>query len=156
MDFPNLHYTSTGPGSSAMLSTSQPIHPPGPRLPLECSCGLCGGLEVPQRAYKPIQLSPDLCLPSGETLCFSKGECGIRVIDAVKNRLSGLVGGDDLMFMNATVSTFSLRIEVSCSSVSMSGVGVLTLWPSGRGTVCGQERCVDLPLCPGQESLRFR
>ena len=71
---------------------------------------------MPQRAYKPIQLSPDLCLRSGETIYLSKGGCGIRVIDAVGNRLSGLVGGDDLMFVNTTVSTFSLRIEVSCSS----------------------------------------
>lgn len=76
---------------------------------------------MPQRAYKPIQLPPDLCLQSGETLCFSKGGCGIRVIDTVKNCLSGLVGGDDLMFINTTVSTFSLRIEVSCSFRSHDG-----------------------------------
>ena len=68
---------------------------------------------MPQRAYGPVQLLP--YIRSGETLCFSKGGCGIRVIDAANNRLSGLVGGDDLMFMNTTVSTFSLRIEVSCS-----------------------------------------
>lgn len=70
---------------------------------------------MPQRSYQPIQLSPGLVHRRGETLSFSKGGCGVRVVDAVRNRLSGLVGGDDLMFMDAVVSTFSLRIEVSYS-----------------------------------------
>jgi hypothetical protein len=37
----------------------------------------------------------------------------VLLVDAVQNRLSGLVGGDDLMFVDTLVSTFSLRIEVS-------------------------------------------
>lgn len=108
-----------------MLSPPQSIHPPGSRLPLKCGCGLCGGLEVPQRAYGPVQLLP--YIQSGETLCFSKGGCGIRVIDAAKNRLSGLVGGDDLMFMNTTVSTFSLRIEVCSFRFRVGNRGVDSL-----------------------------
>ena len=93
---------------------------------------------MPQRPYKPVQLSADLCLRNGETVCFSKGGCGIRVIDAVNSNLNGLVGGNDLIFANTAVSTFSLRIEVSCS-FGMSGARVLNLRLSGRGTVCGQE-----------------
>jgi hypothetical protein len=95
---------------------------------------------VPQRPYQPIQLSSDICLHNGETLYFSKGGCGLPVLDAVKNRLSGLEGGDNLVFTDATVSTFSLRIEVSCSFHSASGAGPLTPWLSGRGTLRGQER----------------
>ena len=49
----------------------------------------------------------------GEIVPFSKGGCGIPLRDAVENRLSGLVGGDDLMFDGFNVSAFSLRIEVS-------------------------------------------
>lgn len=48
----------------------------------------------------------------GETVTFSKGGCGIPLRDAVDNRLSGLVGGDDLMFDGFNVTAFSLRIEV--------------------------------------------
>ena len=48
----------------------------------------------------------------GEIVTFSKGGCGIPLRDAVENRLSGLVGGDDLMFDGFNVSAFSLRIEV--------------------------------------------
>ena len=48
----------------------------------------------------------------GERVTFSKGSCGIPLRDAVDNRLSGLVGGDDLMFDGFNVSAFSLRIEV--------------------------------------------
>jgi len=47
----------------------------------------------------------------GEVVVFSKGGCGIPLKDAVENRLSGLVGGDDLMFDGFNVSAFSLRIE---------------------------------------------
>ena len=100
-------------GAPDMMSTSDSAHTPGLPLPPQCNCGLCGGLNVPQRPYIPIQMSPDLGQRNGETLAFSKGGCGIRLVDAVQNRLSGLVGGDDLMFVDAPVSTFSLRIEVS-------------------------------------------
>jgi len=85
---------------------------------------------VPQRLYQSVQTSPNLDHRSdGETLGFSKGGCGVRVIDAIENRLSGLVGGDDLMFVRAAVSTFSLRIEVGYSfgsHVGSWGVDLLT------------------------------
>ena len=98
---------------------------------------------MPQRSYQPVQLSPGLFHRTGETLSFSKGGCGVRVVDAVRNRLSGLVGGDDLMFMDTAVSTFSLRIEVSYSfRLHVGGWGVDSLWLSGRGTVCGREKYV--------------
>ena len=54
----------------------------------------------------------------GEVVAFSKGGCGIPLRDAVENRLSGLVGGDDLMFDGFNVSAFSLRIEV-CLVISI-------------------------------------
>lgn len=53
----------------------------------------------------------------GERVTFSKGSCGIPLRDAVDNRLSGLVGGDDLMFDGFNVSAFSLRIEVCPLSI---------------------------------------
>lgn len=99
-------------GTPDVTSTSYSTHTLGIPLPLRCGCGLCGGLKVPQRPYIPVQTSPDLSQLNGETLTFSKGGCGIHLVDAVKNRLSGLEGGDDLMFVDAPVSTFSLRIEV--------------------------------------------
>ena len=67
---------------------------------------------MPQRPYNPVHPSSGFCHLDGETLSFSKGGCGIHVIDAINNRLSGLLGGDDLVFVNTAVSTFSLRIEV--------------------------------------------
>jgi len=112
MGFSNLPYPPRDLSSSEMLPPSYSIHSPSFRLPPECDCGLCGGLEVPQRPYNPAHLPPDLCHRDREILSFSKGGCGIRVVDAVSNRLSGLVGGDDLVFVNTAVSTFSLRIEV--------------------------------------------
>lgn len=87
-----------------------------------------------------MQLSSDLCLHNGETLYFSKGGCGLPVLDAVRNRLSGLEGGDDLVFTDAAVSTFSLRIEVSFSFRYAWGAELLTPWLSGRGTLPGRER----------------
>ena len=97
---------------------------------------------MPQRPYQPIQSSPDPGHWNGETLSFSKGGCGIRVLDAAENRLSGLVGGDDFMFVDTAVSTFSLRIEVRCSFGLQVGSWRIDPCHSGRGTVCGRERCV--------------
>jgi len=54
----------------------------------------------------------------GELITFSKGGCGIPLRDALENRLSGLVGGDDPMFDGFNVSAFSLRIKV-CPVVSI-------------------------------------
>lgn len=143
VNFSDLSYSPAGTGSSATQPSSQPIiRLPDPQFMLECGCRLCGGLEVPQRPYQPIQLSSDLCHHSGETLYFSKGGCGLPVLDAVQNRLSGLEGGDDLVFTDAAVSTFSLRIEVSCSFRPVSEVEPLTPWLSGRGTPRGQGRYV--------------
>lgn len=104
------------------------LTPSRSRFNLQCDCGLCNGLEVPQRAYVPVQLGSDAYQRDRETLSFSKGGCGVRLVDAVTNRLSGLVEGDDLMFPEAIVSTFSLRIEVSNrfgSSVGGRGVDSL-------------------------------
>lgn len=76
-----------------------------------CNCGLCRLPEVPQRRYQSTQISGDSDSRIGETVTFSKGGCGIRLRDAIENRLSGLVGGDDLMFYDFNVTAFSLRIE---------------------------------------------
>ena len=77
-----------------------------------CGCGFCRLPEVPQRRYRSTQISMENSSRIGETVTFSKGGCGIPLRDAVENRLSGLVGGDDLMFDGFNVSAFSLRIEV--------------------------------------------
>lgn len=77
-----------------------------------CGCGLCLLPEVPQRRYQSTQISGDADSRIGEMVTFSKGGCGIPLRDAVENRLSGLVGGDDLMFDGFNVTAFSLRIEV--------------------------------------------
>lgn len=77
-----------------------------------CCCGFCQLREVPQRRYQSTQISMEGDSRIGETVTFSKGGCGIPLRDAVENRLSGLVGGDDLMFDGFNVSAFSLRIEV--------------------------------------------
>lgn len=77
-----------------------------------CGCGFCQLVEVPQRRYQSTQISMEADSRIGETVTFSKGGCGILLRDAIDNRLSGLVGGDDLMFDGFNVSAFSLRIEV--------------------------------------------
>lgn len=111
--FPELLHSPVISGTPAMMSPLDLVHTPGPPLPLGCPCGLCGGPEVPQRPYIPAQMSPSLGQRNGETLNFSKGGCGVLLVDALRNRLSGLIGGDDLMFVDAPVATFSLRIQVS-------------------------------------------
>jgi len=94
-----------------MVSPLDLVHTPGPPLPLGCTCGLCEGPEVPQRPHIPAQMSPRLGQLDGETLTFSNGGCGVLLVDALKNPLSGLIGGDDLMFVDASVTIFSLRIQ---------------------------------------------
>lgn len=88
------------------------VHPTTiPSPPHLCACGLCRLPEVPQRRYQSTQISGDADSRIGEMVTFSKGGCGILLRDAVENRLSGLVGGDDLMFYDFNVTAFSLRIE---------------------------------------------
>ena len=77
-----------------------------------CDCGFCRLPEVPQRPYQSTQISVGSGSRIGEMVTFSKGGCGIPLRDAIENRLSGLVGGDDIMFDGFNVSAFSLRIEV--------------------------------------------
>ncbi|KAF9777448.1 hypothetical protein BJ322DRAFT_1056084 [Thelephora terrestris] len=75
-------------------------------------CGNCGAVEVPQRQYRSAPLAPDPTYDTGDVIVFSKaGGCGVPIVDAAEYRLSDLLGGDDLMFVNTTVSTFSVRIE---------------------------------------------
>ena len=88
-----------------------------PSFPL-CCCGFCQLRVVPQRRYQSTQISMEGDSRIGEVVAFSKGGCGIPLKDAVENRLSGLVGGDDLMFDGFNVSAFSLRIEV-CLVISI-------------------------------------
>ena len=95
--------------SSTSTSAKSTIIPPQISL---CGCGLCLLPEVPQRRYQSTQISGDVDSRIGETVTFSKGGCGIPLRDAVENRLSGLVGGDDPMFDGFNVTAFSLRIEV--------------------------------------------
>ena len=97
---------TTFPPPASVESTIVP-----PPFPL-CCCGFCQLREVPQRRYQSTQISMEGDTRIGETVTFSKGGCGIPLRDAVENRLSGLVGGDDLMFDGFNVSAFSLRIEV--------------------------------------------
>lgn len=145
--FPNAPYSPGVPGTPGVIPRPY-LHPASsPPLSLLCGCGLCGGLEVPQRPYIPVQMSPDLSQRNGETLTFSKGGCGVLVTDAMKNRLSGLIGGDDLMFSDAPVSTFSLRIEVRDFCTLHVGSWVLILCVSGPGTDCGQERYFIVFVC---------
>lgn len=109
----------TIPHQNNMSVTSRIFHSPtsvnraviSPPVPL-CTCGLCRLPEVPQRRYQSTQISGDTDSRIGETVTFSKGGCGISLRDAVENRLSGLVGGDDPMFYDFNVTAFSLRIEV--------------------------------------------
>ena len=107
---------TTFPPPTSVESTIVP-----PPFPL-CCCGFCQLREVPQRRYQSTQISMEGDTRIGEAVTFSKGGCGIPLRDAVENRLSGLVGGDDLMFDGFNVSAFSLRIEV-CH---------LFLFPPGR------------------------
>jgi len=100
--------TTTAFDPSTSSSLKRAIIPP--RVPL-CGCGLCLLQEVPQRRYQSTQISGDGDSRIGETVNFSKGGCGIPMRDAVENRLSGLVGGDDPMFDGFNVTAFSLRIE---------------------------------------------
>lgn len=82
-------------------------------------CQACGAIEVPQRQYRSAPLSPDPTYENGEVMVFSNGGgCGVPIIDASEYRLPDLLGADDLMFADTTVSTFSVRIEVRVYAVS--------------------------------------
>lgn len=109
---PLIDPTSIG-GALAARLTLAPITFPA------VHCGVCGAIEVPQRQYRSAPLAPDPTYESGEVIGFSKGGgCGVPIVDAAEYRLSDLLGGDDLMFVNTTVSTFSVRIEVRASAGS--------------------------------------
>jgi hypothetical protein len=108
----DVPYSPVASGTPLLMSPLDLVRTSGPQFPLGCVCGLCGGPEVPQRSYIPAQMSPALGQRNGETLTFSKGGCGVHLVDALRNHLSGLIGGDDLMFVDAPVATFSLRILV--------------------------------------------
>lgn len=83
-------------------------------------CGACGAIEVPQRQYRSAPLSPDPTYDRGEFIAFSKGGgCGVPIVEASEYQLSDLLGGEDLMFVDTAVSTFSVRIEVRMFAVSM-------------------------------------
>jgi len=91
-----------------------PVNPTDIPPPISfCTCGFCRLPEVPQRLYQSAHISMEPGSRIGELITFSKGGCGILLRDAIENRLSGLVGGDDLMFHGFNVSAFSLRITVS-------------------------------------------
>ncbi|KAF9648914.1 hypothetical protein BDM02DRAFT_2009719 [Thelephora ganbajun] len=98
----------TAPTFPSSTSVNPTIAPPPALL---CNCGFCRLQEVPQRRYQSTQISMESDSRIGETVTFSKGGCGIPLRDAIENRLSGLVGGDDPMFDGFNVSAFSLRIE---------------------------------------------
>jgi len=97
-----------------MFAPPTPVNPAtvAPPVPF-CSCGFCRLPEIPQRPYQSPHVSMEIGSRVGEVVAFSKGRCGIPLRDAIENRLSGLVGGDDTMFHGFNVSAFSLRIEVS-------------------------------------------
>ena len=114
LELQNVPYSPQASSTMGVMAISHITPPPGPPLTPRCFCGLCGGPIVPQRPYALAQVPPNIFQQNPETLSFSKGGCGVRVVDAVANRLSGLVGGDDLMFFDATVTTYSLRVEVGC------------------------------------------
>ena len=81
-------------------------------------CGTCGAIQVPQRQYRSAPLSPDPTYEHGEVILFSKGGgCGVPVNDAAEYRLSDLFGGDDIIFADTAVTTFSVRIEVRTFAV---------------------------------------
>jgi len=110
-----------------------------------CGCGFCRLPEVPQRPYQSTQISVESGSKIGEIVTFSKGGCGILLRDAIENRLSGLVGGDDIMFDGFNVSAFSLRIEVrpafqsslrACANRPLVVAGLPTLDWEGKGPQC--------------------
>lgn len=103
------HMSVTSGIFHSSTSANRAVIPPS--VPL-CACGFCRLPEVPQRRYQSTQISGDTDSRIGETVTFSKGGCGIPLRDAIENRLSGLVGGDDPMFYDFNVTAFSLRIEV--------------------------------------------
>lgn len=81
-------------------------------------CGVCGTIEVPQRPYRSAPLSSDPTHDNGDVIGFSQdGRCGVPIVNASEGRLSDLLGGDDLMFADTSVSTFSVRIEVRTLSM---------------------------------------
>jgi hypothetical protein len=105
---PNLLPMAT-PAFPPQTSANPTISPPPISV---CRCDLCRLLEVPQRRYRSTRVSIETNSRIGEIIAFSKGGSGVPLRDAVENRLSGLEGGDDLMFDGFNVSAFSLRIEV--------------------------------------------
>ena len=119
-------------------------------MPPAVHCGLCGTIEVPQRQYRSAPLSPDPAYENGGVIVFSKGGgCGVPIVDASEYRLADLLGGDDLMFADTTVSTFSVRLEVRMSVVigmhrRLIEVSFLTQWP-GYKMWTGQVRTSGLP-----------
>lgn len=107
---PGSSQPSIDPTSITSVAVTRPTLAPIP--PTGVHCGICRAIEVPQRHYRSAPLSPDPVYENGEIVNFSKGGgCGVPIIDASEYRLSDLVRGDDLMFANTTVSTFSVRIE---------------------------------------------
>ena len=115
---PGLSQPLTDPTSITSAAVTRSVLAPIP--PTGVHCGICRTIEVPQRHYRSAPLSPDPAYENGEIITFSKGGgCGVPIIDASEYRLSDLSGGDDLMFANTTVSTFSVRIEVRAFAVSM-------------------------------------
>ena len=114
-------------------------------------CGVCGAIEVPQRQYRSAPISPDPTYDNGEVIVFSKGGgCGVPIVDAAEYRMPDLLGGDDPMFVDIAVSTFSVRIEVRASAVGAIRrklTRVYTQWP-GYKMWTGQVRILDRP-CVG-------
>jgi len=94
--------------SSGAVTTHPSLMPTTPTA----HCGVCGAIDVPQRPYRSVLSSPDQTYKKREVIMFSRGGCGVPIADAAENRLSGLLGGNELVFVGATVSTFSIRIEV--------------------------------------------
>ena len=119
------------------------IHPNlPPIIPPAVHCGVCGAIEVPQRPYRSALLFSDPTYENEEVIVFSQGRCGVSIVDAFEGRISGLFGGDDLMFADTAVSTFSIRIEVRTSSQfrTITLGAKLGFLRSGRGTRCGMGR----------------
>jgi hypothetical protein len=105
---PNLLPMAT-PTFPPPTSVNPTISPPPISV---CRCDLCRLPKVPQRRYRSTRVSIETNSRIGEIITFSKGGSDVPLRDAVENRLSGLEGGDDLMFDGFNVSAFSLRIEV--------------------------------------------
>ena len=115
---PMMNPALSYPGPNPLSMTAQALSPLTNPMIISppasvCGCGFCRLPEVPQRPYQSTQISMESGSKIGEIVTFSKGGCGIPLRDAIENRLSGLVGGDDIMFDGFNVSAFSLRIEVS-------------------------------------------